>query len=54
MMSNDSIINVETKNNRVNKMKKLHLKRLYLYYNIIYLPAVIVKEILRWWGMTES
>ena len=48
MTSNDITINVETKNNRINKMTKLdsiHLE--YLYYNILHLPAII-------WQRTHS
>ena len=42
VVSNNSMINVETKNNRVNKMTKLdsiHLE--YLHYNISHLLPII-------------
>ena len=43
MMSNDSTINMKTKNNRINKIIKLHLIHLdYLHYNISHLPTFIL------------
>ena len=42
MINNDSIINVETKNNRMNKMTKLIHSNLNLHYNISHLPTIII------------
>ena len=45
MMSNDSTINVETKNNAVNKITKLHLKCLELILQYItFTSYYIVKD----------
>ena len=48
MMSIDSTINVETKNNRVNEMTKLHL--IQLKFTLLYITLTnyyIVKDIFR-------
>ena len=42
MINNDSTINVETKNNRVTKLTKLHSIQLDLHYNISVLLAIIL------------
>ena len=48
MMSNGSTINVETKNNRMNKMTKLHSIQLELTLQYITLTSYyIVKDIFR-------
>ena len=49
MVSNDRTINVETKNNRVNKMAKLHLIHLEFTLQYITLTSYyIVKDTYRW------
>ena len=49
MMSNDSTINVETKNNKMKKMTKLHLIHLEFILQYIGLTNYyIVKYIFRW------
>ena len=53
MINNDNTINVEMKNNRMNKMTKLHLIHIELTLKIYHTyPLLIAKDTFRWEVMT--